>query len=43
MTNSQELQFLEDSLKGLEDLIRRIDRNAQKLGLENSLGSKIRS
>jgi hypothetical protein len=37
MTKNQELQFLEDSLEELENLIDRIDRNAQKLGLEDSL------
>ncbi len=36
-TNNQELQFLKTSLKELEDLIDRIDGNAWKLGLENSL------
>ncbi len=37
MTKNQELQFLKNSLKKLENLIDRIDRNAQKLGLEDSL------
>ena len=37
MTKNQELQFLKDSLKELENLIDRIDGNAWKLGLEDSL------
>ncbi len=37
MTKNKKLKFLRDSLEELENLIDRIDGNAQKLGLEGSL------